>query len=283
MPHPRSFLRRYQRGFTLVEMSMVILVIGMVLLIVYPALNMVRVSTQRSLTDSNLQTLLRATAVYVQANGCLPCPAPANVSGPGFGRIRGDTNTAACGACAQPEGIAPFVSLGLPQSMAHDGWGRWITMRVDPALTVNFAVVPPTAPCQPTDPSPCNGSTTAGQSIKGLCRSSLPAANRISIQTGDTTQQAAVIFVSHGVNGYGAFIASAISGSHNGERLPFPSGQPNCTNGHEQCNAVTTSLTFYNDPITTGNDNNSFDDVLLFVDRNNLVSWLGNGSCQTTW
>ena len=273
---------RHLRGFTLVEMAMVLLVIGLVFLIVYPALNAVRVSAQRSLTDSNLQALMRATAVYVQTNGCLPCPAPATTAGTGYGRVRGDTNAAVCGSCAQPEGIPPFVSLGIPESTAHDGWGRWITMRVDPMLTVNFGIVPPTTPCTALDVT--NGTCTqVGASQKGLCRSGLSNVNRINVQipTGPV-EQAAVIFVSHGANGCGAFYAGALSGALNGSRLRFPDGTQSCANGgFEQCNAGDTT-TFVNASQVLGGSN-PFDDSLTFLDRNNLVSLFGNGSCQTVW
>jgi len=271
-----------RKGFTLAEMSMVLVVAGVVMMIVFPALSYVRVSAQRSLTESNLQSLLRAAAVYVQVNGCLPCPTPAGVSGAGFGRVRGDTGTAACGGCAQAEGIAPFVSLGVPQSTARDGWGRWITMRIDPALAVNFGVAPPTSPCTAAD-------VTAGicaqekMSQKGLCRQSLSAANRINVQTpGGPVQQAAVIFVSHGANGHGSFVAGAISNGLNGERLPFPGGSLGCASGvAEKCNADG-DVNFVNAPHAVGGTN-PFDDSLAFMDRNNLVSMLGNGSCHTVW
>jgi type II secretory pathway pseudopilin PulG len=260
---------------------MVLIVIGLVILIVYPALNAVRQGAQRSATDASLQALMRAAAVYTQANGCLPCPTPAATTGSGFGRVRGDTNAAPCSGCPQPEGIPPFVSMGIPESMARDGWGRWITMRVDPALTVNFGVVPPTALCTDADvaSSLC---PVAGVSQKGLCRSGLSAANRINVQTpGGPVATAAVIFVSHGANGRGAFVAGALAGGLNGERLPFPGGPPSCVVGNEPCNASGT-LNFVN-ATQVVDKNNPYDDSMLFADRNNIVSWLGNGSCQTTW
>ncbi len=274
-----------ESGFTLVEMSVVLVVIGLIILIVYPALNAVRVSGQRSLTEANLQSLMRATAVYVQANGCLPCPTPATTIGPDFGRVRG-SGTAACGACANPEGIPPFVSLGIPEHMARDGWGHWITMRVDPALTVNFNVVPPYAPCNAADVT--SGACASSQlnfSQKGLCKAVFNAAtnpsginttNRVIVQTpnGSQNQPAAVIFVSHGPNGRGAFIASPNMGATNGWRIPNSSG-------NELINADS-NATFVNATQVIDNAN-PYDDSLAFLDRNNLVAYFGNGSCQTAW
>ncbi len=263
--YPRHSISCHGAGFTLVEMSIVLVVIGLIILIVFPALNAVRTNAQRSATDTNLQALLRATAAFAQANGCLPCPTPADIYGSGFGRVRGDTVTAACNVCNSPEGIPPFVSLGVPMSMAKDGWGRWITMRVDPALTVSSMA----------------GIIPSGQ--VGLCAANLNKANRIGIVVpGGATQAAAVIFVSHGPNGYGSYAANPLSGDSNGWRLSFPSGTTACASGgYERCNADG-DLTFYNAPSVFGG-NNPFDDILLFLDRNALVSLFGNGSCQTAW
>ncbi|HAX91679.1 MAG TPA: hypothetical protein DCY07_05670, partial [Rhodospirillaceae bacterium] len=144
-----------RKAFTLVEMSMVLVIIGLVIMIVYPALGAFRQSMQASATQSNLQALMRATAAFVQNNGCLPCPTPASTTGVGFGRVRGDTLTAMCSVCPIAEGIVPFVSLGIPMQTTKDGWGRWITLRVDPALTINFGVAPPTELCLASDPAPC--------------------------------------------------------------------------------------------------------------------------------
>ena len=276
--HPRA-------GFTLVEMAVVMVIIGLVMMAVLPALTSVRSASQRSLTQTNLHTLMLATAAYVQANGCLPCPA----DGAGVGSAFGTTdNGTICGACSKPEGIPPFVSLGIPATMAHDGWGHWITMRVDPALTSlpsrSSSFVPPAGLCTTTDVSN-NVCTSAqiGTAAKGLCRTGISASNRISVTIpGGATQQAAVIFVSHGVNGYGSFFAQAVNVSSNGATLPFSSEYASCAaSGYAQCNAAGTTQ-FYDAPAVIG-ASNPYDDILAYADRNALVSLLGNGSCQTAW
>lgn len=273
-------LRQNQSGFTLIEMSMVLVIVGLVIMIVFPALTAMRQSHQQGATSSNLASLMKATAAFVQANGCLPCPTPASTLGAGFGRVRGDTGSNVCGACAVAEGVAPFASLGLPASTARDGWGRWITMRVDPALTVNFGVVPPTAPCLSSDPAPC----VTGQSRKGLCQPNLSAVNRIGVLTpAGATQQAAVVFVSHGANGFGAFYADPIANNGTNQHPIFQGPTTACspTGGFERCNAngdaVFVNAQATNDPLAP------FDDVLLYMDRNTLVSALGNPACQAAW
>jgi type II secretory pathway pseudopilin PulG len=286
-----------QSGVTLVEMAMVLVVIGLIIMTVFPALNALRSSGQRTLTQSNLQSLMLATAAYAQANGCLPCPTPPATLGNGFGHVRGDTSAspAACGTCAAPEGIAPFMALGVTSATAHDGWGHWITMRVDPALTSNptntpnpAGVIPPTAPCTAADlaANPVTSSCTIqGASQKGLCRAGLATTNRIQVTTPGNTnpQQAAVIFVSHGANGFGSFIASAFVLPDNGAQIPFPSSVPACTGttGYARCNASGTTQFVNASQVVGGND--PYDDMLAYADRNTLLSMFGNGSCQTVW
>ncbi len=270
---------RKPKGFTLVEMSIVLIVIGLVILIVFPAMQAVRINMQRNATNQNLQTLLRATTAFVHTAGCLPCPTPASASGSGFGRVGGTTGSSLCGVCSASlaEGIPPFVSLGIPASAAKDGWGRWITMRIDPALAINFGVVPPTSPCVSGD------GCTIGLSQKGLCRSGLATTNRISVLTpSGGTQEAAVLFVSHGPNGYGAYTASPISGyGSSSHYYNGPASSCSTGGGYELCNA--NGDTGFVDAEATTNPSDPFDDSLIYMNRNALVAFLGQGTCQTTW
>lgn len=176
-------------------------------------------------------------------------------------------------------------------------------MRVDPALTaVAFGTaVPPTMACTSADvtanvPS-CviNSVSQQGTSKKGLCQAGLSTTNRVKIQTPNgAAQQAAVIFVSHGSQGYGSFVADAsafLVRNNNGARLPFPSNAPACPLNPStvysssnpglaaaQCNA-TGANTFVNAMMM-----DSYDDMMVFADRNTLVGMLGGGAaCQTVW
>jgi len=281
-------------GFTLVEMAVVLVIIGLLMMTVFPALTITRQSTQRTVTEKNLQSLMLATAAYVQANGCVPCPTPATATGAAFGRVRGDVNAAACNGCATAEGVPPFVSLGVPASLAHDGWGRWMTMRVDPALTTaTLNIVPPTAACTAADITAAVPSCTqVNASQKGLCRTGLSATARVNVQTlGGAAQKAAVLFLSHGSQGYGAFFAAALPAEikfNNGCRLNFPDiatacvqtlscANPGSGSDIAQCNATG------NNQFVTASARDGYDDMMLYADRNSLVSMVGNAACQTVW
>jgi len=60
--------RAHQAGFTLVEMAVVLIIVGLLILTVFPALLAVRSASQRNATQTNLHSLMQATAAFVQAN-----------------------------------------------------------------------------------------------------------------------------------------------------------------------------------------------------------------------
>lgn len=265
---------RSKAGFTLVEMSFVLIIIGLVIMIVFPALKTITQSTQNSTTQTNLKALMHASAAFTQANGCVPCPTPASATKEAIGYVRGDTSGIACAACANPEGIVPFASLGVPEHMAKDGWGNWITMGVDPALAINFGSAPPASVCLSSDPAPC----VRGESRKGLCQEALTSTNRLSIrsQNGSLTE-AAILFASHGLNGTGAYRKHKTGFTRHGS-FAFTCS---ANRGFENCNADG-NQSFSVAPYTTG-EYVTFDDQLLYLGRNALVSYLGNAACQTEW
>jgi len=291
--HASRSAEAFSRGFTLVEMAIVLVVMGLVMLTVLPALKTVRSASQLSLTQSNLRSLMLATATYIQANGCLPCPAIPGGTREKFGKVA-TINNAACGVCSWDtktveEGIPPFVSLGLPASIAHDGWGHWITMHIDTALTnPSSTFVPPTSPCTTQDvASNLYNCTVVGSSVKGLCTTETSAKSSAlsGVQVKTTgfggIQYAAVLFISHGTKGYGSYIAKPKGDSY--ERLSFPDNYSECgsNGGYARCNADGTKI-FYDAPISLS-DTDPYDDILAYANRNALVSMFGTGTCNTNW
>ncbi|MDD3030182.1 MAG: type II secretion system protein [Alphaproteobacteria bacterium] len=301
-PRSKRKTHRDSEGFTLIEMAVVLVIAGMIIMAVFPALIASRKANQLAVTQSNLQTLMRATASFVQANGCLPCPAKPGGTRTSFGFMGYDSTATRCGACNAPQGIPPFVALGVSSSVAHDGWGHWITMRVDPALT-NLAnvVVPPTASCTASDvASGAYGCTTVGASVKGLCMAASSSNNSalsgvkvtsVTLSGLGATQYAAVLFLSHGSTGYGSYVATTKISDY---LRPFDSRFHACnppTNGFAQCNsAEVNSGQFYDAPIIQNDADASesaaldfYDDLLAYASRNALISMLGNGACSSEW
>ncbi len=271
----------FRAGFSLAETSLALAVIALVLGAMVPGLLALRAAEQARATRSALESVTRATAAFVQANGCLPCPSPStSIFLPGFGVVRGDAsaNPAPCGGTCAAVGLVPFRSLGLPQSAARDGYGRWLTFAVDSTLTQDFGVVPPTSVCREVSPS-CTQEDVDNRTIKqGLCQEGLSTANRleITLQGGAVASVAAFLVVSHGKNGRGAY-------GDLGAKLRFPASVPACNagvTGNERCNAG--GDRFFADVIPAAGDD-PFDDILAYLDRNALVAYGGGPSCQTAW
>lgn len=274
-------LQTMRKGFTLIEMSLVLVIIGMIIVIVFPALQAIRSNTQYTLTRNNLDYLMRTSAAFTHAHGCVPCPTPAGTTGHGFGHVRGNNSGDMCGDCTIAEGIPPFASLGIPQRMAKDGWGRWFTMRIDPALATNFGPQPPTAACTASD----NQATCPlDHSAKGLCAMNISKANTLQIRTpGGTTQEAAILFLSHGANGFSSYRAGPLNIGQANNHPSYDGPSTNCSlfGGFERCN--TDGNNVFTDADRNNNTGAPFDDFLYHLKRNALISLLGNHICETVW
>lgn len=130
-----------QRGFSLVEMAVVIVILGFVI-----AALVMPVSAQRDInflrqTDNQLELAQKALIGFAQANGRLPCPATA-IGNDDIGSA-GQEQPVGGGPCNVANGFLPAVTLGLSQvdrsGFALDGWGN----RLRYAVTQNPVVAPP--------------------------------------------------------------------------------------------------------------------------------------------
>lgn len=264
--HPRTVILNSEQGFTLAETAMVLAILAVVIGTLVPSFLSIRVSEQARTTSQNLQTVMRSIAAFVQSSGCLPCPTPASAAfSNGHGYVAGGNGTA-CGTCSNPTGLLPFRSLGLPEALAKDAYGHWLTYAVDTRLASYVASAPNTQ-------LPVSGTN-------GLCSVTMATAAPLDIQLSNGSHQSniAAMVLSHGANGYGAY-----RNNPNDGRLAFPNATPACsgTTGAERCNARDNNRNFITPIAAVGND--PFDDNYLYLDRNSLVSYLGNPACTTGW
>ncbi|MBF0306316.1 MAG: hypothetical protein HQL41_11775 [Alphaproteobacteria bacterium] len=116
-----------ERGFGIAQIAVVAVVVGMMV----GATAILRTATQgreaQATAVSRMQEIALAINAFALSQGRLPCPAPHTDT---------PANTYKEGTCATAElnGLVPWQTLGLHESMAFDPWGRRISYRVDASL-----------------------------------------------------------------------------------------------------------------------------------------------------
>ena len=127
-----AFTRHAPRaqGFSLVEMAMVLLVVGVLAALFLPATNTMMDNNRRKETRTKLEALESAITRFVMTTGRLPCPADGSLA-PGNANYGRELRTAATGVCtAITTGVVPWLTLGVAHANALDGWNSVITYRV---------------------------------------------------------------------------------------------------------------------------------------------------------
>jgi hypothetical protein len=232
--------RALQQGFTLVQISILLLVASLVLVTILP-------STRTSLsanttTTAQMNNLLTAMRQYETTHAALPCPADASqpISGTSYGVAAsgiGTTNNCTGGSPAAnyvdstnhvAVGMVPVRTLGLSNAYALDAFGRDITYAVD------------------TNATSCFTGGLVGQ---------------ITVTDNGTANSTVAALVSHGADGHGAWIP--LPGS-TGTAVRLNAGSTDANtllNAHVNSSfAATTPLTnFVRSPLTS-----TFDDLVVY-------------------
>lgn len=112
-----------QHGFSLVEMAVVLVILGLVLATLFAPLAAQRDIKNITGTQASLSQIKEAINGFAILNGRLPCPA----------KVIADPSNASYGLedstlCAQ-EGLLPWKTLGVPET---DEWGTHRTLTTDP-------------------------------------------------------------------------------------------------------------------------------------------------------
>ncbi len=223
-------------GFTLAEMAIVLVIVGLLLTSVLS-----NVSTQmdaRNIRDvqTRLDQIKDALIGFAQANGRLPCPAngtiPTGAANAGLEAVA-STVTYVC-ANANNFGVLPWATLGVAET---DVWGGRFGYKVSSVFSDAIAqntwntTVPATQ--SPTCTAPIPTPTTSSFalcSLGGLTVTTRTATNK----AGTGVSNLPVVIISYGKNGYGAYTSS-------GTQITLPPA----VNADETANATATSTTFY--------------------------------------
>lgn len=139
----RAALRAAQRGFTLVEMAVVLAIVGFLLLMGMYTLSAQSEQRAREDTQRVLEQAREALLGYAVANGRLPCPASSTSSG-----LESDS-PAGSGTCTDAyDGFLPAVTIGFQpvdsDGFALDAWNNRIRYAV--AQNINNCVGTSTTP-----------------------------------------------------------------------------------------------------------------------------------------
>ena len=267
-------MRRHTAGFTLAEMAIVLVVVGLLLTSVLST-----VSTQLEARDiaeaqSRLNLIKDALTGFAQANGRLPCPADGTLatgtSGAGLEEVV-STATDTCKSGVKYR-VLPWTTLGLVET---DVWGRRFSYRVDQNFADSYTQTKlnpnPSWGCGATAPTPEPVSPTSF----ALCATgSLTVKTKTAAtggKTGTPVSNIPVVIISHGKNGYGAYTPGGTS---------FVA--PPAANTDEIANSTTASTIFYSreqSPQTStcsdtvaGSDFCEFDDLVAYIPVSLLIT-----------
>ncbi len=117
-----------QRGFSLLEMAVVIFIISLLLVSFIRPLSLQREIENVKTTQDNLETIRQALIVYAVAEQKLPCP-DINLLG---NANEGLENRQPDDSCSQLYGYLPWAELGITRL---DPWGQRYLYRVDSAFS----------------------------------------------------------------------------------------------------------------------------------------------------
>ena len=152
----KYFIKK-SRGFTLVEMAIVLVILGFVLGALLLPLQAQRQQMAQAQTENTLDNAKRALLGFAQSRGRLPCPATAASNGL-------EAPLGGNALCTSQLGYLPTATLGIEPTNANgfvlDAWNN----RIMYAVAQNSAATP----VNPATPDYTTNSATDGMNVVGI-------------------------------------------------------------------------------------------------------------------
>ncbi|MHB1290583.1 MAG: prepilin-type N-terminal cleavage/methylation domain-containing protein [Sulfuricella sp.] len=242
-------MKTYRAGFTLVEMAIVLVIVGLLLGGLLMPLSTQVEQRRISETQKALEEIKEALVGFAIANGRLPCPAPAATATGAAGAGLEPTPIVA-GGCANAAGVLPWATLGVNET---DAWGNRYTYRVTTEFTRTVPQTPFTsAACLPPLPNP-------QLAAFALCSQG----NMTILNTGGGSTLSStvpVVVISHGKNGNGAYYTQ-------GNQLPLGADVDELDNQLTTAGTATANTIFISKTPTA-----TFDDLVAWLSPNILFN-----------
>lgn len=185
-----------EEGFSLLELSIVLIILGILGGLSLPLLTAQIQRAALVKTRSHQEYVLNAIAAYVEKNKRFPCPAlPQGIE------VEYGVSQLHCRG-QRAKGIIPFKTLGISETYSQDGFKRLMTYVVEP----EFAKV-----------------DTALQNESGgyiiLLQEDGGSVLAPPLVTDRNPNSIALLLISHGESGIGAFIGKGQTGKIQGENV----------------------------------------------------------------
>jgi prepilin-type N-terminal cleavage/methylation domain-containing protein len=276
-----AFALRGLRGFTLVEVVVVLIIVSVLISMAAVMTRGVVATQKRSITATRMSAVEAALSQFVSQQKRLPCPADGTQAGSAAnaGTEQGQNAVNGC-SNGQQNGVVPWRTLGLTENDATDGWGRRFTYRVGPLLGANngmdmsfcdpagliVAAVATPNNCPTTCTSgaamgscmtPSTFMVTKGLQVKDTAGNAVMTPNTVTTGANSVSTAAAYVVISAGESGGGGYLNSGVIGAST------------ATDGTEELRNyasgtfVNNTVTYYVDDAINSTDGTAhFDDIV---------------------
>jgi len=209
----------HKKAFSLIELSIVLVIISIVIAGTLSVSTVSVTNAKTKVTIDRMKEIYKAIGQYVVLNQKLPCPASLvlNKATSGYGSSAGAAGSCSSAGVYQSNsasaiviGMAPVATLGLPIEMGEDGFGNKIMYAISKYMS---------AADYPSTNTANLGIATSG--FSSHLENDNSTIRIIHQPSGNSISGNAVVLISYGSNGYGAFKATSTAQTNSTSSDPY--------------------------------------------------------------